>query len=185
MRIANIRPNGCVNQVKLVFVHHGIIDLSVNSGYIYTMKIILSSTFVALALGLAWATAGSPAGDAPNAAQIIEVSDGTIQPNGTFTVLTYDAPRELHMGATGLKEAGLAAGDIVLKSDEIRIYENREAIHAAPLARIWINRRENGQYWFHTGGSGSAEHFVIPKGATVIVWTRASTEAVSWTNVFD
>jgi len=123
--------------------------------------------------------------EAGSQAAVVEVSSGVIQPNSVFNVLTYAAPRSLVLSETGLREAGLKAGPVVHKSDEIRIFSSRDVMNAAPLARIWLNGRENGSYWFITGGEGDASAFVIPEGAAVVVWSRASTEAFNWSNVFN
>jgi len=119
-----------------------------------------------------------------NNAVIVEVGQGQIQGGGVFNVLTYAAPRAITVSQTGLKEAGLTAGPIIPKSDEIRIFANRDAMNASPLARIWLNQREDGAYWFITGGEGAAGEFTIPEGAAVVVWSRVATSAVNWTNVF-
>jgi len=123
---------------------------------------------------------------APASGSIVELSEsGIIHPHQVFTVLTYEAPREFLLGNTGLKEAGLKAGAFPPGSDEIRVFVDRTATNSAPMARIWINDRQEGAYWFITGGEGDAAGFVIPKGAMVVVWTRASTEPVTWKNVFE
>jgi hypothetical protein len=116
---------------------------------------------------------------------VMDASNGTIRPGSMFNVVTYASPRSVKLGDTGLREAGLKSGAVVHKSDEIRIFENRDVMNAAPLARIWLNEREGGAYWFISGGEGSASEFVIPAGAAVVVWTRAGTEIVNWTNVFN
>ncbi len=113
-----------------------------------------------------------------------EVTGNEIAGGGVFNVATFDSPVAIRLADTGLKEAGLAAGDVVPKSDEIRIFSSREAMNAAPLARIWLNQREGGAYWFITGGDGDASEFIIPEGAAVVIWTKASIKPVSWTNVF-
>ena len=144
------------------------------------MKLMIRFVFIVVAGLLAASTHADQSADAV----IVEVTGGKLLPNGAFNVLTYEVEQDMTLSATGLREAGLAAGPIVLRSDEIRIYTSRAVMNAAPLARIWLNARENGHYWFHTGGSGSAEQFVIPKGAAVVVWTRASTTSIAWDNVF-
>jgi hypothetical protein len=111
--------------------------------------------------------------------------DGVIAANGAFTLLSGSVPEAMRLADTGLLEAGLVAGEVVRQSDEIRIYTSKDAMQAAPLARIWLNQREGGQYWFLTGGEGAAADFVIPTGAAVLVWTRAGLVPVTWQNVFE
>lgn len=125
-----------------------------------------------------------PAESGENNAVIVEVDQGQIQGGGVFNVLTYASPRAVRLSETGLKETGLTAGSIIPKSDEIRIFASRDVMNASPLARIWLNQREGGMYWFITGGTGAAGDYVIPEGAAVVVWSRAATNSVSWTNVF-
>jgi len=116
---------------------------------------------------------------------IVEVDANVIQPGGVFNVLTYNVASNIAIKNTGLKEAGLAAGSVILQSDEIRIFSSREVMDSSPLARIWLAKDADGvTYRFQTGGEGSAEDFVIPKGAVVMVWTRVSTSPVTWSNVF-
>ena len=144
------------------------------------MRTILCSLLVMIAVTPLTTRAESDTGQAV----IVEVDQNMIQGGGVFNVLTYAAPKAITLSATGLKEAGLAAGTAVPKSDEIRIFASRDVMNASPLARIWLNQREGGAYWFITGGEGAAADFVIPEGAAVVVWTRAGTAPVSWTNVF-
>lgn len=142
------------------------------------MKTMLPLLLIVLVAGT-WPLAAS---DAPQD-KVVEYTGEALAP-GLFHVVTYAAPAALAVKDTGLREAGLAAGPVVPKSDEIRIFANRDVMNAAPLARIWLNSREGGTYWFITGGEGDASDFVIPAGAAVVVWTRAGTAPVSWTNAF-
>lgn len=137
---------------------------------------------VALSLCLKPAFAQDSTGE-QRSSNLIALTENFIQPGGMFNVLTYNLLADTPLKNTGLKEAGLAAGPVILKSDEIRIFRDRSSMDAAPLARLWLNSAEGGSYWFHTGGDGSAEDYVIPKGAAVVVWTRASTAPISWNNV--
>ncbi|HMP90510.1 MAG TPA: hypothetical protein PJ991_09925 [Kiritimatiellia bacterium] len=145
------------------------------------MKRILSLWVVCLILVSGGIPAWAESADTPS---VVDAEDGVLRAGGVFSVVTYAAPEDMVLSSTGLKEAGLASGPIVLRSDEIRIFSSRDVMNSAPLARIWLNSREGGRYWFHTGGEGSAEDFVIPKGAVVVVWTRASQSSIAWTNVF-
>jgi len=117
--------------------------------------------------------------------QVVEVLDDVIQPGGMFNVLSYGTSADFALKDTGLKEAGLASGLVILQSDEIRIFSSRDAMNASPLARIWLMKNAGGvSYQFQTGGEGSAEAFIIPKGSVIIVWTRVTASPISWTNVF-
>lgn len=104
-------------------------------------------------------------------------------PNGAYNVVTYAAPRAVPLAELGLKEAGLAAAVVFQKADEIRIFTSRASLDAneSPKARIWVNAAE-GKLWFHTGGEGSAEGYVIQPGEVVLVHTRASTAPIAWKN---
>lgn len=143
------------------------------------MKTILLLLLITLGLGYAFPLVASEALND----KVVEYTGEALAP-GLFHVVTYAAPAAMAVKDTGLREAGLAAGPVVPKADEIRIFANRDAMNAAPLARIWMNSREGGAYWFITGGEGDASAFVIPAGAAVVVWTRAGTTPVSWTNAF-
>jgi hypothetical protein len=144
------------------------------------MKTILCCLLVMITATPVATRAESNAGEAV----IVEVDQNLIQGGGVFNVLTYAAPKAIELSATGLKEAGLVAGTAVPRSDEIRIFANRDVMNASPLARIWLNQREGGAYWFISGGEGAAADFIIPEGAAVVVWSRVGTAPVSWTNVF-
>jgi len=142
-----------------------------------TLGIFLLAVLVAVSVSMRAAASDS--------SSIVEWSGGPISPGGIFTVLTYAAPRDMRLADTGLREAGLAAGLMIRKADEIRIFASRDVMNESPLARVWINAGKSGAYWFQTGGEGKADDFVIPKGAAVVVWTRASTNAITWSNVFE
>jgi hypothetical protein len=101
---------------------------------------------------------------------------------GEYYFATENAPRELKLSDTGLKEAGLAAGDFFPKSDEIRIFASKDKTNESPKARIWLNAKEGGEYWYHTGGSGNAAGHVIHAEEAVVIYTRASKTPVTWKN---
>ena len=88
--------------------------------------------------------------------------------------------RALRVGELGLREAGLAAAARFQQADEIRIFDSAALTNQSPHARIWINAAQTNRYWFHTGGAGSADQFVIPAGSAVAVVTRASTNTLTW-----
>ncbi len=104
-----------------------------------------------------------------------------ILPPGQAQVVVRDAARAMPIRELGLREAGLAAGPVFMRADEIRIFDSAAQTNESPRTRLWINTMQTNRYWFHTGGRGSAEDFVIPRGAAVAVVTRASTNAIPWT----
>jgi hypothetical protein len=108
---------------------------------------------------------------------------GAIQP-GTYNLATDHAPAALTLRETGLKEAGLAAGEFFPQADEIRIFPSKDRMNESPKARIWLNAREGGQYWYHTGGSGSAAEHRVEKGEALVIYTRISTNTLTWANPF-
>ena len=112
-----------------------------------------------------------------------EVVD-TIAPSGTFNVVTYSAPRSLSVSDLGLKEAGLQGGHHFSESDEIRVFSDKSKLSESPKIRIWLNAKEDNQYWFQTGGSGSASDYIIQTGEVVVVHTRVSKKPVVWRNIF-
>jgi hypothetical protein len=140
---------------------------------------------VLLGLATAWATSGLSAEvlvdqvDAPEV-QLYDVVD-RILPNGAFNVVTYAAPRSIKVSALGLREAGLRGGPVFRAADEIRIFASREQMNASPKARLWLNTKENA-WWFHTGGTGSAEAYELLAGEVLVLVTRASTVPITWVN---
>jgi len=149
------------------------------------MKNNLAISFVLVSFILLNGLVETYAEDGAQNNQVVEVDADVIQPGGMFNVLSYNTDADVALKDTGLKEAGLASGIVILQSDEIRIFSSKDAMNASPLARIWLMKNADGvSYQFQTGGSGSAEDFIIPKGAAIVVWTRVSTSPVSWTNVF-
>jgi hypothetical protein len=97
-------------------------------------------------------------------------------------IATDHAPRAVRLSDTGLKEAGLTAGEFFPKSDEIRIFSSKDKMNESPKARIWLNAKEGGGYWYHTGGTGSAEHHLIQAGEAVAIIMKASKKPVIWEN---
>lgn len=97
-------------------------------------------------------------------------------------LVTRAAPRAVPLADLKIREAGLAASPYFSKADEIRVFASEARMNASPAARIWVHAGQTNLYWFQTGGSGSAETYVIPQGAAVVVLTRASTNALPWTN---
>lgn len=126
------------------------------------------------------------AADASNAGAtdllIREVTD-TLLPSGVYNVVTYASPRAVNVAELGLREAGVAAGPVFQKADEIRIFSSRTAMEASPRARLWFNTREGGQLWYHTGGAGSAAGHVLQAGEVLVIYTRVSAQPIAWVNV--
>ena len=92
----------------------------------------------------------------------------------THTVVVAEATRAQPLRELGLREAGLRGATLFPQADEIRVLAGTNALNASPVARIWINTAQTNAYWFHTGGTGSAENYVIEKGRTVVTVTRAA-----------
>ena len=103
----------------------------------------------------------------------------TIEP-GRAQVVVRATDRAVRVADLGLREAGLAAAARFQQADEIRVFDSAALTNQSPRARLWINAAQTNRYWFHTGGAGSAEQFVIPAGSAVAVVTRASTNALTW-----
>ena len=101
-------------------------------------------------------------------------------PPGRAQVVVPATDRDVRVADLGLREAGLAAAPLFQQADEIRIFASEALTNASPRARIWINAAQTNHYWFHTGGTGSAEQFVIPAGSAVAVVTRAATNSITW-----
>lgn len=141
----------------------------------------------AFLLVVGWSSADDGAasgGGGEGAADILirEVTE-TLLPSGIYNVVTFDAPRAMPVGALGLRNAGVTAGPIFLLSDEIRIFADKNHMDRSPKARLWLNAREGGKLWYHTGGQGSAESHVLERGEVLVVYTRASTKPIAWKNV--
>lgn len=112
-------------------------------------------------------------------ASLALAADVVLPPGGARVVVSA-APREMALRDLRFREAGLAAAAYFAKADEIRIFTSVEKTNESPAARIWINSAQTNRYWYHTGGTGSAEGHVIPAGAAVAVVLRASTNTVAW-----
>lgn len=124
---------------------------------------------------------GQPAAGGSPGFLMHDVTDSLL-PSGVYNVVTYEAPRAVRMADLGLKEAGLAAGPVFRLADEARIFESRSVMEQSPKARLWLNAREGGRWWYHTGGEGSAEGHVLQPGEVLVILTRASTRPLTWTN---
>ena len=108
------------------------------------------------------------------AALTAPAADSGALPVRTHTVVVAEAPRDLPLRDLGLREAGLRGAPLFPQADEIRVLAGTNALNASPVARIWINAAQTNAYWFHTGGTGSAEQYVVEKGRTVVTVTRAA-----------
>ena len=139
---------------------------------------------VLVLLGLAVPAPGADdAAPATSPAVLIHEVTDTLLPSGAFNVVTYAAPRAVKVAELGLREAGVAAGPVFQKSDELRIFASRDLMRESPLGRLWFNAREGGQLWYHTGGEGSATAFVLQPGQVLVVHTRVSSKPITWANV--
>lgn len=114
---------------------------------------------------------------AAGAVDLIREGDA-LQPGG-YHLVVAESDGTLTVADLGLREAGLARSAFFPRADEIRIFADASDLETAPLARIWIDEA-SGAYRFHTGGEGVADGYVIPKGAAVVVYLRASTAPVPW-----
>lgn len=95
----------------------------------------------------------------------------------TFTAITESAPRDMKLREFKFREAGLTATPYFQDADEIRIFSTSDTSRA-PETRIWLNSSQSNAYWFHKGGTGSAEEFVVKKGQAVLIHARALTKTV-------
>ena len=145
--------------------------------YMRTISLLL--VLAGLTSGRGWAESSAPSGGAA-AQHLHEVTD-SILPSGTFNVVTYAAPRAITLTELGLKEAGVRGGPVFQVADELRIFASRALMEQRPKARVWLNTRENA-WWYHTGGTGSAEALVLQPGEVLVIVTKASTEARPWKN---
>jgi hypothetical protein len=139
---------------------------------------------IILALLVVFAVAGAADAEqvaAPMRIEMHKVIDH-IKPSNAVNVITLNAPRAISLRELGLE--ALRAGAAIMVADEIRIFTSGDALNARPAVRIWRNSREGGRWWYQTGGEGSAEGHVIEPGQAVLVITRASTEAIPWSNPF-
>lgn len=118
----------------------------------------------------------------PVAPSRIEFHDATdrLRAGNVVNVVTYSAPREIALKELGLDVLAAAPG--IMIADEIRIFNSRTEMDRSPAVRIWRNSREGGRWWFQTGGTGSADEFVIRPGQVVLVMLRATTNDVAWVN---
>lgn len=98
---------------------------------------------------------------------------------GGYHLILEAADGTTMVSQLGLREAGIHAADVFQAADEIRIFADASNLDVAPLARIWLHAG-SGEYRFHTGGEGDAGTFVLPRGAAVVLYLRASTSPVSW-----
>lgn len=133
---------------------------------------------IALSAGAYLAPASEPTAQSVVLHQTVD----HLVPSNANNLVTYAAPRAISVVDLGLKEAGMQAGPTLLQADELRIFENRSAMNASPKARLFLNSREGGGWWYHTGGKGAADRHVIQPGEAVVVITRVSTNTLAWRN---
>lgn len=130
--------------------------------------------------GLCWMSAAMAQPVAPARIDFHEATDRLRAGNHVVNVVTYSAPREIALKELGLEV--LATAPAIMVGDEVRIFNSRAEMDRSPAVRIWRNSREGGRWWFQTGGSGSAEDFVIRPGQVVLVMLRGTTNDVAWVN---
>ncbi len=140
------------------------------------VKSILTFAGSLVAAGFVWAA------DAPERPFVLHEAVDGLAPSNANNLVTYAAPRAISLGALGLKAAGLKAGPALLRADEVRIFASREVMNESPKARLFLNSGKDGQWWYHTGGRGSAEGHVIRPGEAVVVITRVSARPIAWRN---
>ncbi len=117
---------------------------------------------------------------APAGPVLHEVTD-VLLPSGVYNVVTYQAPRDVALKELGLVEAGITGATRFQQADEIRVFTSRKVMEESPKARLWFNTRENA-WWYHQGGEGTADLFVLKRGEMLVVYTRASKERIDWKN---
>lgn len=104
--------------------------------------------------------------------------DVRIQPK-TFTTLVEATAKDIPLRDLKLREAGLTPVVHFKDADEIRILNPADTTRKAPEARIWINTSQTNAYWFHTGGEGSAENYIIKPGRMIVIHARSLAKPVS------
>ena len=135
----------------------------------------------AMLMMFGWATVSWAGADSAEQIVLHKVIDRLL-PSNALNVVTYEAPRAIALRALNLDGVGLTPGPAIMKADEIRIFTNRSVMGASPKARIWLNAREGGRWWYQTGGVGSAEDHVIQPGEAVVIITHATTTERPWKN---
>lgn len=99
-------------------------------------------------------------------------------PPRSHVVLIEAATTDIPLRDLKLREAGLAPGGYFQEADEIRVFRSKAVMNESPEARIWLNARQTNAYWFHTGGEGSAEGYLVRSNAAVVIVTRGSSNTV-------
>ena len=92
-----------------------------------------------------------------------------------FNILSLNLPRPTtigELGDMGLR-TNLTRGTIISRTDEIRILQRGYGPYASPKARIYLNLA--GVFTFWSGGSGSAEGYVIEADDAVIIQIKTNT----------
>jgi len=94
---------------------------------------------------------------------------------GAFNVISLNLPRPTTMGELGDMglRTNLSRGININRIDEIRILQRGYGPYATPKARIYLNM--SGVFTFWTGGSGSAEGYIIEADDAVIVQIKTNT----------
>lgn len=146
------------------------------------MWIIAGAAVLAMAWGGSAARGAETSSVAASSGVLIHEVTDSLLPSGVYNVVTYEAPRAVRVADLGLREAGLAAGPVFRLADEVRIFTSRSVMEESPKARLWLNAREGGRWWYHTGGENSAEEHVLQPGEVLVVLTRVTTREVAWRN---
>lgn len=134
---------------------------------------------------LALAPLVATSADAPvrkKQAVVVKAVTDRIYPAVSQNIITYSAPRAVPLRELGLDKLNLPAHRIATMSTEIRIYASRTATNSAPKRRLYLNADEGGQWWYFTGGKGSAEAHVIQPGELVVLINRGATNEIPWKN---
>ncbi|HMO03676.1 MAG TPA: choice-of-anchor D domain-containing protein [Kiritimatiellia bacterium] len=92
-----------------------------------------------------------------------------------YNILSLNMPRPTRVrelgDSLGLR-TNLVWGLNVQRADEIRILQRGYGPYAQPKARIFVNT--TGQFTFVTGGTGSAENFIIEADDAVIIHVKSN-----------
>lgn len=100
-----------------------------------------------------------------------------LYPN-TYHVISLNTPRPTKLSELGMR-SHLVWGSQIIRADEIRVLQRGIGPWGSPRARMYVNT--NGVFTYHTGGTGSAENFIIRPDDAIIVYTRKLASPVVWT----
>jgi len=114
------------------------------------------------------------------------VSTGHVVPivaNENYNIVSYNVPYRMRLIDSGLKEAGFAGVGTAQavnpnNSDELRILRKGGGSLQSPQYRILLN--PGGQFQFWTGGSGTANNFILEPDDALIIYTKKSKTNFTW-----